>query len=246
MKNLKKRLIQILIFIVLFYGLLLIPDFEKKEPITQSDTKPFFWNNDTLWNRLENDFRKAKTLPRNKLDSAILILKSEALSKYLYLQNKKLVYTDSNLVVIQNVFFSLAPLIAVNQSELNWYTGYYNQVRNLVKLQSQHWNMQELAVRDKVYSLLYGMRAATEEVLLQSDSKSFSPGMLVKEEVSVTPAASIFGIEVHSGDLLVSRGGAEVSALISRGNDYPGNFSHVALLYCDKKTNQPFLIESHI
>ena len=246
MEKLKKKLMQILIFIVLFYGLLLIPDFEKKEPINQSDTKPFFWNNDTLWNRLENDFRKAKTLPRNKLDSVISILKSEAVSKYLYLQNKKLAYTDSNLVVIQSVFFSLAPLIAVNQSELNWYTGYYNQVRNLVKLQSQHWNMQEPAVRDKVYSLLYGMRAATEEVLLQSDSKSFSPGMLVKEEVSVTPAASIFGIEVHSGDLLVSRGGAEVSALISRGNDYPGNFSHVALLYFDKKTNQPFLIESHI
>jgi hypothetical protein len=70
--------------------------------------------------------------------------------------------------------------------------------------------------------------------------------MLVKEEPSVTPATAIFGIKVQSGDLLVSRGGAEVSALISRGNDYPGNFSHVALLYVDEKNNQPYLIESHI
>jgi hypothetical protein len=37
-----------------------------------------------------------------------------------------------------------------------------------------------------------------------------------------------------------------VSALISRGNDYPGNFSHIALIYVDEKTNQPYLIEAHI
>jgi hypothetical protein len=93
---------------------------------------------------------------------------------------------------------------------------------------------------------LYGMRAAIEEALLQSDSLKISPAMLVKDEKSVTPVASIFGIEVHSGDLLVSRGGAEVSALISRGNDYPGNFSHVALIYVDDKTKQASLIEAHI
>jgi hypothetical protein len=74
----------------------------------------------------------------------------------------------------------------------------------------------------------------------------FSPAMLVKNEHSVTPFTSIFGIEVHSGDLLVSRGGAEVSALISRGNDYPGNFSHVALIYVDSASNTPYLIEAHI
>ena len=55
----------------------------------------------------------------------------------------------------------------------------------------------------------------------------------------------MFGIKVHSGDLLTSRGGAEVSALISR-NDFPGNFSHVALIYVEEETNRAYLIEAHI
>lgn len=33
----------------------------------------------------------------------------------------------------------------------------------------------------------------------------------------------------------VARGGAPVSALIARGNDYPGNFSHVALLHVSEQ-----------
>jgi hypothetical protein len=34
--------------------------------------------------------------------------------------------------------------------------------------------------------------------------------------------------------------------LIARGNDYPGNFSHTALVYVDPKTNLISMIESHI
>lgn len=68
---------------------------------------------------------------------------------------------------------------------------------------------------------------------------------MVTGEPSFTPSAHLFGIKVHSGDLLVSRGGAKVSALISRGNDYPANFSHVALIYIDEK-QRPYLIEAHI
>src|SRR5690606_42102715 len=65
------------------------------------------------------------------------------------------------------------------------------------------------------------------------------------EEPSATPSTLLQGIRVHSGDLLVSRGGAEVSAFISRGNDYPGNFSHVALLHVSEDGNASF-IEAHI
>jgi hypothetical protein len=90
------------------------------------------------------------------------------------------------------------------------------------------------------------MRAAVEEVLLQADTINFNPILTVTDEPSVTPSAIIQGIRIHSGDLLVSRGGAEVSAFISRGNDYPGNFSHVALVYINATNNQPWFIEAHI
>ena len=123
---------------------------------------------------------------------------------------------------------------------------YYNLMRKRVKESSQHWDMKDKAAREVLYRLLYGMRIATEEVLLHGDSASFDPVLEVSGGPSSVPAANLFGIKVHSGDLLVSRGGAEVSALISRGNDYPGNFSHVALLYVEEKTNKPWLIEAHI
>lgn len=45
---------------------------------------------------------------------------------------------------------------------------------------------------------------------------------------------------------MLSRGGAPTSALISRGSDYPGNFSHVALVYVDPKTKVASIIEAHI
>ena len=89
------------------------------------------------------------------------------------------------------------------------------------------------------------MRATVEEVLLQS-TKNIDPVIYVTNEPSQTPSTELFGIKVHSGDLLVSRGGAEVSALISRGNDFPGNFSHVALIYVEEETNRAYLIEAHI
>jgi hypothetical protein len=46
--------------------------------------------------------------------------------------------------------------------------------------------------------------------------------------------------------MLVSRGGYPTSALIARGNDYPGNFSHVGLVYVDSATHAVSVIEAHI
>lgn len=61
-----------------------------------------------------------------------------------------------------------------------------------------------------------------------------------------TASADVRGTKIHSGDILVSRGGAPTSALIARGNDYPGNFSHIALVYVDPVTNEAKIVESHI
>jgi hypothetical protein len=63
---------------------------------------------------------------------------------------------------------------------------------------------------------------------------------------SLSPSTRVEGIEVQSGDILLSRGGAPTSALIARGNDFPGFFSHAALLYVDPKTRTPTVIEALI
>jgi hypothetical protein len=246
MKKTRKIFLRFLTALLLLYIVLLIPDRESKAPVTLANKSSFAWNNDSLWQQLENDFMAAKKMRSSLLDSSIAILKSRATEQFNQVKDKAADPADTMLYQIQHTLFSLATLIAVKPAGLKWYISYYNNLRNYIKKQSQSWDMNQTAARNKLYSLLYGMRASVEEIILQTDSTLLPAAMLVKDEPSVTPAAVIFGIKVHSGDLLVSRGGAEVSALISRGNDYPGNFSHVALLYVDEKNNQPYLIESHI
>jgi hypothetical protein len=246
MKKIAKRILYFIAVLAVLYLLLLIPDSKEKNVTVETGKTPFAWNRNAQWEEMEQLFKQAKQMDSTKLDSIINVYKIIAEREITSLQNKNIASQDSAWLTTENNFFKLASLIAVRQNQIPWITDYYNRFRNLVKQQSQQWDMNEPASRNTVYTLLYGLRAAVEEVLLQMNDLKFPAAMLVKDEKSFTPAASIFGIEVHSGDLLVSRGGAEVSALISRGNDYPGNFSHIALIYVDEKTNEPFLIEAHI
>jgi hypothetical protein len=93
---------------------------------------------------------------------------------------------------------------------------------------------------------LYGSRAAAEEVMLQTPAGSLPVLVPGKDEPSQMPGAVVRKARLHSGDILVSRGGAPTSALIARGSDYPGNFSHIALVYFDPVTYTPFVMEAHI
>ena len=246
MQKLLKKILFLIATLAVVYLLLLIPDATEKYPVINTGKKPFAWNSDEQWQQMETLYKEARQMDTFKLDSIIGTRRQVAENEWLFIMTNKTKPPDSIWTDMQNNFFVLASLIAVRQNELPWLSAYYTRMRNLVKLQSQQWNLNEIATRDRIYTLLYGMRAAMEEVMLQADKSILSPAMFVQNEKSATPGATIFGIEVHSSDLLVSRGGAEVSALISRGNDYPGNFSHIALIYVDEKTKEPFLIEAHI
>ncbi|MEO6731689.1 MAG: YiiX/YebB-like N1pC/P60 family cysteine hydrolase [Ferruginibacter sp.] len=244
MNKIKRRFLQILIGLAVLYLLLLIPD-ANNATIIKASEKPFAWNKDDLWLQLENDFKNARQQPKAKIDSATQKLFETGESLYTKIQPGIVAVTDTNFAALSRSFFSLASLVAAQPSQRDSFINFYIKIRRDVKNRSRHWDMNDKTVRNLLYQQLYGMRAAVEEVLLQTDNIPFKCDMLVSNEPSATPYTSIFGIKVHSGDLLVSRGGAEVSALISRGNDYPGNFSHVALIYVDEK-NKPFLIEAHI
>jgi hypothetical protein len=110
--------------------------------------------------------------------------------------------------------------------------------------ESTRWDMGRKSARDRAYRLLYGGRATLEHALLQRP-RPIEPTRAGTAEPSGTPSTVIHGVEVHSGDILVSRGGAPTSALIARGNDYPGNFSHVALLHVSE-AGRATVIESLI
>lgn len=234
----------VLLPLAILYLLLLIPDADQSQPQV-AKAKPFIWNMDERWKSLETSFATLKNLPQHEKDSlykAQMRILEEQVNQ---LMNDSLVnHDDPRLTHILDSFFETAPVVAATR-QTDKYVAIYNQFRNFIKERAKNWNPDDSTYRTNLYTLMYGMRAAVEEVLLQADTISFNPIQSIKEEPSATPSTLLQGIRVHSGDLLVSRGGAEVSAFISRGNDYPGNFSHVALLYVDEKGEVSF-IEAHI
>jgi hypothetical protein len=240
----KKLLILLLAFILLYF-LLMIPESESEIQTIASES-PFEWNQDEYWEQLELNFQNAQKLSPEELESNITDYINKANLLFDPLIQAKILAGDQRLFELEENFFTLAPLIAANQDSIQWFIEYYNSVRNTVKRHSQNWDMNTMEARNTVYSMLYGMRATVEEVLLQMKKMENLGTMRVNSIESPSPSTEIFGMKVHSGDLLLSRGGAEVSALISRGNDYPGNFSHVALIYIDEENASPYIIEAHI
>lgn len=245
MQRIKTVIQWLLLLIVPLYFLLMIPG--SSAPVaSQAAGSPFAWNQDSLWQQLENDFASAKKQDSRVADSVIAALFQQAAVLYNRVDTgTAAVFAPEWERLLQN-YFRLAAWVAAVPAQRDSFINYYSSVRRLVKKQSQQQDITSKDTRNHIYRVLYGMRAAAEEVLLQTAAIPFNPVMQVQTSPSATASANILGITVHSGDLLVSRGGAEVSALISRGNNYPGNFSHVALLYVEEKTRQPHLVEAHI
>jgi len=237
-----KTVWRVLLAIGALYLLLLIPD--SAPPVNFTGNKqPFIWNRDEYWNALEERFQTARDSGCARLSPRI---EKELFQSHLLLSqlaSDTLAPDHSAFNELEKIFFELGPPIAACPKKLPEYIQLQTRLRKLVKEQSQHWEMNSPSARDRIYRLLYGSRAALEEVMLQVSADSLSPG---DDEPSQTPSTKILGVTIHSGDILVSRGGAPTSALIARGNDYPGNFSHVALVHVDEKTNLASIIEAHI
>lgn len=241
-----RRFLGISICIIAFlYLILLIP--ESSSPIPESaQNQPFLWNQDSLWFELEARFIEARQTGCEQLSDSInqSLLKAHNLLDMI--SSDSLQPDAQQFSVLEDALFSLAPLIGACQHRLTDYVELFSRLRYIVKTRSIHWNMNTVEARRTIYRLLYGGRAAIEEVMLQANQETIPACVMGHEEPSKTPCANILGVTVHSGDILVSRGGAPTSALIARGNDYPGNFSHVALVYVDEKTHLASIVEAHI
>jgi hypothetical protein len=108
------------------------------------------------------------------------------------------------------------------------------------------WPLERAEVHAAVYRVIYGGRSAIEEALAQTGSDVL-PALVHLEDIpSSTPWTEVAGVRVHSGDILLSRGGAPTSALIARGNDFPGIFSHAALVHVAPETGAATVIEALI
>jgi hypothetical protein len=227
------------------YLLFLIPT-DTNQFVSGGKKNPFTWNRDSVWKNLESEFIKANTDGCNKIKNRVDSLFSYSEKLLTEISADTLKPQDEKFILLENNIFNLAPLVPVCTQYFSDYIKFYSNLRKVIKEQSRHWDMNSIDARNTLYKLLYGNRIAIEEIMLQLTQNEVNPLIKGIDEPSSTPSAEILGVKVHSGDILISRGGAPTSALIARGNDYPGNFSHVALLHIDEKTKLISVIESHI
>lgn len=241
----RKTILRVTAGLIMMYLVLLIPSEESGPPAGAGHT-PFRWNQDRRWAALERQFVQYRSIGcegiSRKTDST-LALANRLVAR---LASGSLQPVDPILDTMEQFIFTAGPMIATCQSRLPGYVNLFTRMRSVMKDRSRSWDLTSASVRRVMYRLLYGGRAAVEEVLLQGPFgavPALTPG---DAEPSATPSTQILGVTIHSGDILVSRGGAPTSALIARGNDFPGNFSHAALVYVDDSSAQASIIESHI
>ncbi len=240
----------VLVMLVVAYAALLVPASEPTVPTTdqaQGTKKAFAWNQDNFWAGIEKEYVAAKRTECEGTNRSADSLIAVAKSKIEYLSGRQLEPGDPAFRVLENSIFQIGSLTAACPDRVVVFKELAEENRKAIKHQSEHWDMSRQETRETLYRLLYGSRGAMEEVLLHIPTNSIGdPLTLGVDEPSQTPWASILGVKIHSGDILISRGGAATSALIARGNDFPGNFSHVALAYVDPKTHVMSIIEAHI
>jgi hypothetical protein len=234
-----------LLALAALYLLLLIPE-SPPPAVRLAGGQAFVWNRDAFWPELEAQFLRARAAGCDALTGSLDGSINEIRQMLDAIAATNLPPSAPVFDALETNFFQLAPFVAACPDRLPDLLQTYARMRSVVKQQSTHWPMAEHETHARLYRLLYGGRAAVEEAMLQAP-RSRVPSLTAGDpEPSATPSATVQGVTLHSGDILVSRGGTAASALIARGNDFPGNFSHVALVHVDETSHAVSLIEAHI
>ena len=206
----------------------------------------FAWNQDAYWEGLEETYRQLRQAECTGVAEDIRE-RMEGLRDLLqHIDGGKFGPEADEFGDLERGMFEVAPLISGCGKGIAEYLLRAAEMRAVVKHQSESWDMKSDAARITLYRLLYGSRGALEEIMTQAPARAVPTLMMGTDEPSATPAAMVGGVRLHSGDILVSRGGAPTSALIARGNDFPGNFSHIAFVYIDPATLEARIVEAHI
>ena len=245
-----KKLIAVVVFVfAVTYLLLLIPEREPSLSFSDSGTQtkqPFVWNQDVYWQTLETKYKQLQQSGCRDIQNQIASEFIEAGNLLLKVAQKSLAPDAPEFAELERRMFETGPVISGCNIFIPEYIRFVTDMRGVIKRQSEHWDMNSDASRITLYRLIYGGRTAIEEIMLQTPENTYPVMIKGTDAPSQTPAADVRNVTLHSGDILVSRGGAPTSALIARGNDYPGNFSHIAFVYVDPATHEANIVESHI
>lgn len=241
--------VTIIAVLAVIYLLLLIPERAGQavaSPSAPATKRAFAWNQDAYWDALEKRYAELRESGCKGVDDDVRKRLTGLKDLVARVNTQKLAPEAPEFDELEERMFLTGPLVSACKTGLAEYLAVAADMRAAVKLQSKNWDMQSDAVRITLYRLLYGSRGAVEEIMMQAPAGSFGALLTGTDEPSAAPAADVRNVRLHSGDILVSRGGAPTSALIARGNDYPGNFSHIAFVYVDPATKEAKIVEAHI
>ncbi len=228
--------------LVVLYAIASIPE-PAWEPPDLADRAPFAWDQDDVWRGLETKFEDARARGCDVVGPEVTAhVESVATSVWALADAAP---GDPRLDRLEAALFEASALTAACPDHLDALTAAHHMVRKVVRDAARDWDPADADARDRLYRLLYGSRMATEEVLLQLPPGAAPTLERGTEWDPQVPATTIQGLRIHSGDLLVSRGGAPTSAFIARGNTHPGNFSHVAMAHV-AEDGTASIVESHI
>ena len=235
-----------LIFTGFFLIFLLIRPESPLPPLSPADSESFTWDRTHLFETLELDFNHARAASFESTALDVEALEQKGNTLLAAIKKNTVATPFKELTELETIQFRLAARAAAHTPLLPRTQAFIKKVRITVMRAAVSWPVDDSAVHEAIYRVIYGGRTAIEEALAQTQSASLPSVVHLENIPSETPSVLIEGVTVHSGDIILSRGGAPTSALIARGNDFPGNFSHAALVHVDPETETPTVIESLI
>ena len=177
----------IVLAVVVLFALLSIP---APDPVIAQGAagQPFLWKQDATWNALEASFRRQGRSAAGGLNPASTGTSAQARKYLSTLAASPVQAGRTGPHKDGNIIFGLGTMVAACPERLLDYIDLVTKTRSLAKRQSESWDMNDRAVRDRLYRLIYGGRAALEEVMLQAPGGSF-PALIKGDDVSsVTPS----------------------------------------------------------
>jgi hypothetical protein len=227
---------------VLGGGLLVLP--APSPEVEASGSTAFRWDADALFAALEAEFNRAAAASVEDARDEVGALEEEgdALLRAISASQDT---PDEALGRLATLQFELAVRGAAHAPLLDRVQAFLVRARVQVMKAAALWTMSR-RTHDALYRVVFGGRIALDEALIQAGTRTLSPIVPIEEVPSEAPSIVVEGVRIHSGDILLSRGGAPTSALIARGNDFPNTFSHAALAHVDPETGEAMVVEALI
>ncbi|MEW6489897.1 MAG: YiiX/YebB-like N1pC/P60 family cysteine hydrolase [Thermodesulfobacteriota bacterium] len=206
----------------------------------------FRWDREGLFRDLEREFLEAAGASPEEARGRARAREAEGRAVLARLAGAPGVPAPEDLLCLEEVQFRLGALAAAHRELLPLLAGFTAEARLAALDAARRSGPPGVLPLDSLYRVVAGGRAALDEALAQHGPDALPALLPLGAVPSASPSVLVHGVRVHSGDLLLSRGGAPTSALIARGSDYPGVFSHAALAHVDPTSGRAVAVEALI